>query len=102
VAIKNCACGNEARSGQRTCSICHATYMREWRKLNPMSQEQRRKDAARSYAGVYKRRGKLIQQPCAACGDPKSEMHHHDYAKPLEIEWLCRKCHMRLHVEPSS
>ncbi len=29
--IVGCACGREARPGQRTCRCCHAAYMRRWR-----------------------------------------------------------------------
>lgn len=82
----------------RYCRACHAAYMREWRKTNPMSPEQKRKDNARSYANVYLRRGKIQRQPCKACGHEKAEMHHHDYAKPLEVEWLCRPCHLQEHL----
>ncbi len=92
-----CACGAQRRPGQRTCAVCHAAYMRRWRSENQVSEEERLKGVARAYANVYKRRGKLIQQPCAKCGDAKSEMHHHDYSKPLEVEWLCRKCHLAEH-----
>jgi len=24
--------------------------------------------------------------------------HHHDYSKPLEVEWLCRNCHVDRHT----
>lgn len=85
------------RAAHRWCGDCHNGYMREWRKTHPMSPEQRKKDAARSYAGVYKRRGKLLQKPCETCGNPESEMHHEDHAKPLEVTWLCRPCHIALH-----
>lgn len=75
----------------------HAKWMRQWRKTHPMTPEQRMKDTARSYAGVYLRRGKIVRTPCVECGAEPAEMHHPDYSKPLEIMWLCRPCHMELH-----
>lgn len=62
-----------------------------------MTQEQRLKDNCRSYAGVYKRRGKLIQEPCK-CGNPDSQMHHDDYYHPLRVQWKCRQCHLKHHT----
>ena len=59
---------------------------------------QKFKDGCRSYAGVYKRRGKIIKSPCK-CGNPNSEMHHTDYNQPLRVEWLCRTCHLSLHAK---
>ncbi len=75
----------------------HAAYMREWRKTHPLTPEQKRKDIARSYAGVYLRRGKLKKQPCADCCSPESQMHHEDYDKPLDVIWVCRSCHKARH-----
>src|SRR3990167_3093473 len=48
----------------------------------------------RAYNAVAnaKRSGKLIPEPCNACGG-KAEAHHNDYDKPLEVVWLCRKHH---------
>ena len=37
--------------------------------------------------------GKLIRQPCEVCGDVKSQAHHPDYSKPLDVQWLCLKHH---------
>lgn len=97
-----CKCQNKSRrkGSQRWCNDCHAEYMRENRpKYSELTEEQRKKVNARSYANVYKNRGKLIQEKCKFCGSPDTEMHHHDYDKPLDVEWLCRDCHLEHHQE---
>lgn len=43
------------------------------------------------------RRGIMSRQPCEVCGAEKAEAHHDDYSKPLEVRWLCHKCHIRSH-----
>jgi hypothetical protein len=35
------------------------------------------------------RAGRLMRQPCVKCGAINSHGHHADYAKPLEVVWLC-------------
>jgi hypothetical protein len=75
----------------------HAAYMRQWRRDHPLSEKQRLRDACRSYAGVYLRRGKIKKADCIVCGSTESQMHHKDYTKPLEIDWMCRSCHMSIH-----
>lgn len=45
------------------------------------------------------RDGRLARLPCAFCGARDNlEAHHHDYAKPLDVTWLCRPCHRRFHA----
>jgi hypothetical protein len=39
------------------------------------------------------RDGRLARKPCEVCGDPKAQAHHDDYAKPLEVRWLCFRHH---------
>ena len=62
-----------------------------WRKANP---EKRKAQTAVQRAV---KRGTLVRPEACACGNPKVEGHHADYSKPLEVEWLCRRCHKRKH-----
>lgn len=92
-----CQCGAPRRSEtQKDCLAYHAKRMREFRARTSLTPLQRKKMNCHSYAHVYLRRGKLVREPCR-CGDPNSQMHHPDYDKPLQVEWLCRKCHLELH-----
>src|SRR3990167_1396712 len=106
------------------CRECHKLRMREIRLTNPSVQERERirakrperKAAARKIAmrwrqenpTAYKaqtavgnaiRDGKLKREPCALCGTTTHvHAHHKDYNKPLDVKWLCAKCHHRLHA----
>lgn len=42
-------------------------------------------------------RGLLDRKACEVCGDRESEAHHDDYAKALEVRWLCRIHHAEHH-----
>lgn len=44
-------------------------------------------------------KGILVKPPCCSlCNKRKPlDSHHHNYHKPLEVTWLCRKCHMFIH-----
>lgn len=44
------------------------------------------------------RDGKLSKQPCEVCG-ANAQAHHDDYAKPLEVRWLCQVHHQAWHRE---
>ena len=83
---------------QRYCRSCKNEHTRLTRKKHlELTEEQRMKQNARSYLHVYVKRGKILKLSCEKCGNPKSEAHHHDYSKPLEVTWFCRKCHMDHH-----
>jgi len=39
--------------------------------------------------------GKIVKpQACVQCREQKPLVaHHHDYSKPTDVHWICRKCH---------
>lgn len=83
---------------QRYCMKCHAEQMRKTRpKHSELSREAKIRATARAYLGVYVRRGTIKKLRCEVCGNEKSEGHHDDYSKPLEVRWLCRKHHLEHH-----
>lgn len=57
------------------------------------------KTQARSKLKHAVKMGLLIRpSKCQACGEEKKvEGHHPDYTKPLEVEWMCHRCHCRTH-----
>jgi hypothetical protein len=56
-----------------------------------------RKDWLQGYAHALTTQaiqmGHLIREPCAFCGEQKTEAHHPNYAEPLRIIWLCKQDH---------
>ena len=91
--------GPNDRLPQRYCRACHAAYARNNRPRHvDLPDDQRQRSVARAYANVYQRRGKLLPESCALCQDPSAQKHHDDYSKPLQVTWLCRKCHLTLHL----
>lgn len=69
-----------------------AAKQREHRAANPD------KYKARMVVSNAIRDGRLTREPCMYCGNPKSQAHHEDYSNPLEVTWVCFKCHReRIH-----
>ena len=57
------------------------------------------KNRARRLVSKAIRNGTLQRQPCAMCGATKVEAHHTDYSKPLDVVWVCRSCHFKIHYD---
>ncbi len=53
-------------------------------------------NARKKYESALKA-GRLKRKPCAVCGAPKTQGHHEDYSKPLEVVWLCGAHHAKRH-----
>ncbi|HVO73862.1 MAG TPA: hypothetical protein VMT35_07555 [Ignavibacteriaceae bacterium] len=61
----------------------------KWKRDNPL------KSKAHQYV-LWALRLNVLQKPleCQVCGlIKKLEAHHKDYAKPLEVLWVCKLCH---------
>jgi len=55
---------------------------------------------ARNVVNSAIRDGKLKANPCERCGFALGvQAHHEDYSKPLDVIWLCTKCHGARHRE---
>lgn len=61
-----------------------------------MSFTKKEKEKARMKASGARRSGKLTSPTnCQCCGRAgQLDMHHEDYSKPFDVQWLCRSCHM--------
>lgn len=91
-----------SRGGRKTkCASCCRDYSNKYRAEN--LEHYRAYDRARGYRGdelqTVARNAvrKLERQPCQVCGAQKSEAHHPDYSKPLEVIWFCHKHHSEAH-----
>ena len=60
-----------------------------------ISDEQKARTRFQSY--VLATTGIVPRKPCRDCGAEKVQIHHEDYTDPLNITWLCQKCHGALH-----
>ena len=57
------------------------------------------KQRARETLKNHIRAGSIKEEPCAICGETKTEGHHVDYSDPLNVIWLCKKHHELIHHE---
>ena len=55
------------------------------------------KSRARAMITRYIREGKMQRKPCEHCGKEPAHAHHHDYSKPLDVTFLCVRCHHNEH-----
>ena len=66
-----------------------------WRQANPKARSAH--EAVRRALRV----GRLVRpDTCSACGKACTpQAHHEDYARPLDVAWLCPSCHKLGHLE---
>jgi hypothetical protein len=80
---------------------CRTPERKESLRRSRTSSRTRRPDkyAAQLMAKAAVESGFLRRLPCAVCGDERTDGHHENYSKPLDLVWLCRTHHMRRHAE---
>jgi hypothetical protein len=83
-----------ARKYRESHRIEMVEYTRKWRKRNW------EKVLAQSKLKDHVDRGNIIRpEKCSLCksSDYRIEAHHPDYSKPLDVVWVCQKCHASIH-----
>ncbi len=55
------------------------------------------KEIAHRMVSEALRKGKLKRKNCELCNSKFTDAHHKNYNKPLDIVWLCRRCHIYIH-----
>ena len=66
-------------------------YAQDAKQRNP------EKARARMLLNSAVKSGKILKYNCKVCGSEKSEAHHPDYNKPLDVVWFCRAHHIEEH-----
>lgn len=93
------------------CKLCQ--NRRRDKEIRGLPQEQRRRLWRRATQNAIERHplhfearrlvakalkdGILVRMPCEVCSDTETQAHHEDYAKPLEVSWLCHTHHRARH-----
>ncbi|MGF3022683.1 hypothetical protein ACQVP2_07625 [Methylobacterium aquaticum] len=88
-------CQNQRLRKRRAANKGYSTAKnKEWQKANP------EKRAAHKAVERALRLGLLLKQPCVRCGSTDTvHAHHEDYARQLDVVWLCSTHHAERHRE---
>jgi hypothetical protein len=71
--------------------IVSQTRQADWRRANPSKYNAHLAVQRAVVAGDLEKFG------CEVCGIQAVDAHHDQYDEPLQVRWLCRRHHTRLH-----
>jgi len=84
-------------------------YSREYRARRPDANRKKNevyrarnpdKQKAHKAVEIARRAGRIVRQPCERCGATSLvHAHHDDYARLLDVIWLCPVHHRERHQE---
>jgi len=96
--------------GYRYCRPCHTSRLRSYRETDTGSERtyeaikrqyarSPQKARARAILNYHVNKGNISKpNACSDCNRIKRlDGHHEDYSLPLDVIWLCRQCHAKLH-----
>jgi hypothetical protein len=88
------------------CKACKNTHRLDSIKeklQDPTSTESIRKKVYAQVAQALANGTLVKPEKCPSCKlkvkPSELQGHHHDYDKPLDVEWVCRQCHIKQHKE---
>ena len=84
------------------CNTCNSARHRSYRQTESGKQTTRRAVIAYESRNIKRRPAwnkakSLGTKPCEVCDESKTDKHHPDINKPLEVIWLCRYHHKQAH-----
>lgn len=97
-------CGGSLIGRQLNAKFCSKSHGRQWRYFDDRA-TRAMYGWAHDAVSMCIKRGWLVQpKECQNCGQKGQRIyaHHDDYGKPLEVKWLCSKCHQQRHKEHQS
>lgn len=75
-------------------------YMSEYQRRPDVKQRHKARNAVKDALLS----GRMVRpqccEACESCPPPRDlHAHHADYSRPLDVRWLCRQCHAKVHSQ---